>query len=500
MTHTPIADHSWPIRAIMLDAARFTEPYAYYQQLIPTLAEWGYNTILLHLTDDQGCAVRMEHPHVLPTAGAFTPDQWRALANLATDHGFTVIPEIECLGHTGCLTRLPEFAELREPPYGGGQFWSISPTHPDTLQVIRALLTNIAAIFDAPYVHIGMDEADIGGSPRSREALQHKPLWRLFGDYVLEVDAIVRGLGRRTMIWGDHLLSEPALADMLPRDLIICNWLYGRGHREDYAASTRFFLERGYEVIGCPAGCWWGTLFAPHADNLANIANFDRACRSLDHPNILGMSVTMWCPYRHLPATSLPIMHYAGRAFAGGQRDIQRAMTRFVAERFGLQSIPLELATDALTNLHAGRQRSMLEHALLSGDPQQWAARGDELVAYHAVAEAAESALRIAADSVLDHAAEFEQWQITAHTMRELAAWGLDHLAGKPPAPLAERAAALAANYERVWMSHRAYAGTEADEPALGQTPRAQPDTDILLELLRGLTSPGEPNAAGATS
>ena len=56
----------WPIRGVMLDPARLTERFDFYRDLIPDLAAWGYNTILLHLFDDEGSAILLDHPLMLP--------------------------------------------------------------------------------------------------------------------------------------------------------------------------------------------------------------------------------------------------------------------------------------------------------------------------------------------------------------------------------------------------------------------------------------------------
>jgi len=95
----------WPIRGVMLDPARLTERFDFYRDLIPDLAAWGYNTILLHLFDDEGSAILLDHPLMLPTQGAFSVAQWREWVKLADDHGIQVIPEVECLGHAGFESR-----------------------------------------------------------------------------------------------------------------------------------------------------------------------------------------------------------------------------------------------------------------------------------------------------------------------------------------------------------------------------------------------------------
>ena len=478
-----LATQAWPFRGVMLDAARLTEPAEYYQRLIPDLARWGYNTILLHLVDDQGCAVRLDAPRVLPTAGALSIDQWRQVVNQATACGITIIPEIECLGHTGYLTRLPEYAELREPPAAGGLYWSLCPLHPRVMPLMETLFSKVAEIFPAPFIHIGMDEADIGGSPLTREALQRLPVWRLFGEYTLRIHDLVRRLGRSAMMWGDHVLKHAELRDMLPREMTICNWLYGRGHNEDYEKTTRYFLDAQFPVLGCPAGCWSGALLMPHGDNLANIVEFDRTCRELRHPQIRGMINTQWCSFRHLPAIAHPIMAYAAGVFSDAQPDFKSVMVPFVADQFGLSSTVRDAAAQALVNLHEGRKRTLIETNLLAGKRDDQCVSLDEVRAFRDLSAGAGNVLSRVQPEVRRHPDEFNQWVLTAEIMHALADLRLrEGPAGAAPA--GDNRRQLYRRYREAWMHARNITGTEADEPAFGQVPRYWRDADHALELL----------------
>src|SRR5690348_12151788 len=49
-----------PLRGFMFDAARLPEKLNYYEQLLDFLAAWGFNALLLRLTDDQGSALHWE--------------------------------------------------------------------------------------------------------------------------------------------------------------------------------------------------------------------------------------------------------------------------------------------------------------------------------------------------------------------------------------------------------------------------------------------------------
>jgi hypothetical protein len=460
----------WPMRGVMLDAARHTERYEYYEQVIPDLARWGFNTLLLHVADDEGCAIRLKSPRVLPTGNALSIAEWRRLAGIAVEHGLMVIPEIECLGHTGYITRLPENADLREPPDEKGHYWSICPLQPRALEIIDKVITIAADIFPSPWIHLGMDEADIGGSELCQQALQKQPVWQIYGDYTLKLNEIVKSKGRRCMMWGDHILKHTELRDMLPRDITICNWLYGKGHRTDYEQSTLYFLNAGFDLIGCPAGCWGGTLFVPHADNLDNIKKFDEVCRHLNNQRIRGMINTMWASYRYLPSTARPVVAYAGRIFSGEQIEFVPFITGFAADRFEISGQPLARVSAALAALHLERRRTMLEQQLLSNPIEKLAPKRDETERFRTLAVDAENALREAQPAVKAHKGEFEQWLLTAGFLRDMAALRLNELAAMTPDMAGRKT--LYNHLRQAFLKYRNYTGTMAEEPRMGQIGR----------------------------
>jgi hypothetical protein len=353
--------------------------------------------------------------------------------------------------------------------------------------VLEELLGRIADIFPSPYLHIGMDEADIGGSKLSKAA--NLPRWQLFGEHLQRVHAMVGRLGRRTMIWGDHLLHSADLTAMVPREVIVCNWLYGSGHREDYAETTRYFLDAGFEVIGGPAGCWWGTLFLPHNDNLQNIVLFDRAARETQHPKMLGMSVTMWCSYRHLRSLSFPIMAYAGSVFSGKGQTFSDVMQRFTAERFGLTGRALDAVSVALDALHTRRARTLLEMTVMTGDSEQLAAMRAEVESLRLICSQVAALCRVVAEDVIAHQDEFEEWLQTARFLAAISEARLTELAGGTATDLSE----LYRQMQALCYRARVYNGMESEEPSIGQVPRFGPDDDNVAELMMkatGITYP----------
>ena len=120
-----MAAESAPVRlnGLMVDAARAPESVEYYRRMIDFCADWGLNALLFRVADDQGTAVRFaSHPELITHADALTPAQVRELAAYAQQRHIELIPEIESFGHTGFITRVPQYASLGDARPGAGQF------------------------------------------------------------------------------------------------------------------------------------------------------------------------------------------------------------------------------------------------------------------------------------------------------------------------------------------------------------------------------------------
>ena len=94
------------INGVMIDCVRITERTDYYRKLIPQLADWGYNTIFWHFTDDQGCALKLKSRPELSSRYALSRQETEGLIRLAARYGIEVVPEVESLGHTLYITHL----------------------------------------------------------------------------------------------------------------------------------------------------------------------------------------------------------------------------------------------------------------------------------------------------------------------------------------------------------------------------------------------------------
>jgi hypothetical protein len=324
---------NFQIRGTMLDAARLPEPLPYYRQVIERCAEWGFNTILLRLADDQGSAVRFaSHPELLTHEHAFTPAELRELAGYAAAHGVDLVPELEAFGHTGFITGCPQHAHLRDDhPEGIHHFTGIQPLLPESMTILADLIRETAAIFPSPYLHLGCDEVNWGGSDYSRALIAARGRPAVWTEHLNQLNNFTRQAGKEMMVWADHVLvHEPAILAGLSREVILVDWNYwdsdphqvapGAHRSLSIAAAAERALQAGFRLVGGPALTWCRWNLRPGAMQLANIAAYASHYHRLEHPANLGLIVTNWVPSRYLPGAIWDGLAYAAAALAGDER------------------------------------------------------------------------------------------------------------------------------------------------------------------------------------
>ncbi|HDR2790183.1 TPA: beta-N-acetylhexosaminidase [Enterobacter asburiae] len=159
----------FPWRGLLLDSARHFIPLNDIKRQIDGMAAAKLNVLHWHLTDDQGWRFTSKrYPKLtqLASDGQFyTPDQMREIVHYATDRGIRVVPEIDMPGHASAIAvAYPELMSA-PGPYEMERHWGVlkpvlDPTKEATYSFAEAMVSELAAIFPDPYLHIGGDEVD----------------------------------------------------------------------------------------------------------------------------------------------------------------------------------------------------------------------------------------------------------------------------------------------------------------------------------------------------
>ncbi len=350
------------IKGFMLDPARLTEPLDLYKRYIEFCAEYGYNTLLWHFTDNHGCALRFPSRPELASPHAFTPEETRKLVDFAGSFNIDVIPEVECFGHTDYILNLKQYSHLRDNVPGSAT-QGICPFHDETREIMTDLFKDTAEIFSSEYIHAGLDEVSFGSHPLTRERLKDKKKWELFAEYVAWVHSVIQDQEKTMMMWGDHLLDDrkgnevldteaysSEMADLISRDIILVDWHYSA---QPDPATVIYLLEKGFRVIGGTAAVCYGTTAVPRQRNIDNIKNFTRIGARTDNDNFLGLIHTVWCPWRTLPGTILFPLALGGACLENNGEEPEGFRTLFSEKTFKTQSPALSEAIEkAYTFMH----------------------------------------------------------------------------------------------------------------------------------------------------
>ena len=228
-----------------------------------------------------------------------------------------LIPLINLLGHqswAGSIGKLlevyPEFDETPEielpeeykwPNEDGLYCKSYCPLHPEVHAVVFDLVDELLEVFEADAVHAGMDEVFYIGHDNCPRCVGRDKA-RLFAGEVTKIRNHLAQNGKALWIWGDRLLdgSNTGLGmweasmnnthqaiDMIPTDVVICDWHYERAE-----PTAPYFALKGFDVVTCP----WNRpeVAIRQLDDLVTFREHANPKLSQRHQ---GMMQTIWSPF-----------------------------------------------------------------------------------------------------------------------------------------------------------------------------------------------------------
>lgn len=318
-------------RGMMLDCSRHFHPIERVKRVINQLAHYKFNTFHWHLTDDEGWRIEIKSLPELTTIGAwrgvdhtiepqytniaehyggfYTQKEIREVIEFADKRGITIIPEIDIPGH--CRAAIKALPELLQDPEDNSRYRSIqhysdnvlSPGIEGTYQFIDKVLEEVAALFPAPYVHIGADEVPEGvwvDSPSCQALMRshdYQDPKELQGHLLQYAERKLKSLGKRMLGW-----EEAQHGNKVSRDTVIYSWI-----SEDAALQC---AKQGFDVVLQPAqftyldmtqdfspdepGVDWANVIPlEHAysyEPLADIKDSDPIRK-----RILGVQCALWC-------------------------------------------------------------------------------------------------------------------------------------------------------------------------------------------------------------
>ena len=348
-------------RGAMLDISRHHFDATFIKKTISALAVFDYNTLHLHLTDDQGWrleskvfprlhevgSVRKQsqnnHGLLKPTfdgkehSGYLTQSNVHDIVSHARSLGMQVVPEINIPGHTGALlAAYPQFGINQKSVEVSG-LWGISDyllrPFPETFDFLRKVFEEVASLFPSEYIHVGGDESLIDNWLTDPEVVAFMEDQKvastkeLFIFFMSEVEKIINSLGKKMITWDDAFAFDPEKATQAT----VMSW---RG-----SAIAQIALDHGREVIQ-------GPVFPTYLDYAQEISEneplaiggpitLDDVLAFSPLPNVLGVQFQLWTEYIQSPIHAEYMMWPRAAALAfrcwGSGKDFEE----YFAERRG---------------------------------------------------------------------------------------------------------------------------------------------------------------------
>lgn len=317
-------DEQW--RAVHLITFETADDLETLAGMIDDFAAAGINVIILEV--DYNFAYQ-SHPELRRGKNPMTKTGIEKIKQKCRARGIELIPEFQCLGHQSwaeetypLLTEYPQF-DLTPGAFANNDSiycreWD--PLNPAVNKIVFSLMDELIEAFDPDYFHVGMDEVFLLGHPLSPSTKGKEPA-ALYAKAVKDMHGhLVKNRGLQMLMWGDRLIDgnkfdygewEAALngtapaADMIPEDIIICDWHYEV--RESYP-SIPMFLEKGFRVLPCG----W--------KNTEATKTLIRYAQKQNDQKILGHLFTTW----GVPAGDIPEFEpiKAGLKLLTGNQDL----------------------------------------------------------------------------------------------------------------------------------------------------------------------------------
>ena len=312
---------------------------AFIEREIRTAAAYKYNCVVL---EPWGVFRSETHPWFGWKDGPMTKDVIRRLVAVAADLGVTLVPQVNVFGHASAsrsctgkhaaLDVSPERQSLFEP--GGSDSssrssaWNWCLTNPYAVQTVKDLVVELHEAFGRPpFFHIGCDEAEEPTCASCRA----EPYAQLVCRHITAIADLLKARGARAMMWHDMLLrhgdarwkgfyangsEETAkLPQMLPKDVVICDWYYGNDPGGTAKAADRKSLTDVYPTLDYFAKtCGFDTLTCPWEEPTGIRAQAKYACEQ----GLFGLLETTW---HHFGGVRFPRMVQLAACGAWGRGE-----------------------------------------------------------------------------------------------------------------------------------------------------------------------------------
>ncbi|HKT12295.1 MAG TPA: family 20 glycosylhydrolase [Terriglobia bacterium] len=272
-----VSIHDWPgmaYRGTMVDMSHGPLPTVKeVERQLDFLARWKENQYYFYSED----SIALNGFPLITPEGQFTQEQVRAIIAYARQRHIDVIPCLELYGHQHDFFRDERYSNLGFIRYGK----DFDPQSAQALTVLTNWINQFAQLFPSPFFHIGFDET---GETKQLASSPDK----LYIDWFLKVDQLVRSHGKTVMVWSDMFAKYPKLVPQIPPGTILVPWGYDHTVYQPY---WKPFAELPIPKFIASGVSIWDHVLPDFGMSFDNIDSFLAVGR--EH-GVLGIINTVW--------------------------------------------------------------------------------------------------------------------------------------------------------------------------------------------------------------
>lgn len=279
----------YPIRSLMLDVGRKYYPIETLYQWIDICSYLKINEIHLHLNEHiwGGSGSYRLESKIFPALSTpnefYTFKQMRELIAYAKVLGIDIVPEIDTPGHSNAFTKMRPDLAHREI---GDEYLDI--LNPESIELVKAVIDEVAPLFPSSYFHIGTDEYRLGYIANKEE---REKTGEAFRQYINELARYVKiKHGKKVRIWsGYENMPGTTQAD---KDITIDMWETSDANEKSKSGYSFINSSHGrtYIVPGAP---YYG-VSNPYLYEKWTPRVFDKEVLPDDAPGVLGGKLHVW--------------------------------------------------------------------------------------------------------------------------------------------------------------------------------------------------------------
>lgn len=323
------------VRGIMLDIGRDKIPS---MQTLFDLLDWFSQMRINHvqLYMEGFCFDYPQYRYLFSDETPITAAEFRTLSNYAKARCIDLVPNLNVLGHMEKWLERPQFRHLAECEDGyifNNLYWrppmTLDVNDPDSFALARELLDTLLENSDSEWVNLNLDEPFELGMGKNAQQAQKDGRLSLYFSYAEKLAAYCRKKGRKMMMWGDEVLSDPDNASRMPEGVTLLDWIYeGDAHFEDHARAMQ---KAGLRFCLCPGTSSWGALTGRNDNMRRNIA--DAAVCAARYGGA-GIITTDWGDLGHWQyiSSSYPAFAYTAECAWTGSAGNDDAVRRWCSE------------------------------------------------------------------------------------------------------------------------------------------------------------------------